>query len=395
MKRELFVDLVCRHLRALKVDEAEIANQREHINLYLINLGIGEESEDLDYESPEDFAEEIFKIIGAKVSESVSTDNNEELKSTGVAALIDVIDDTPQDNKDDEIDISQAKKEAVESEKKDFGFELEFAPFENNLEISLEQEENNAYEDFMPDNIPMSEENIITDDENLFVDIENAENVFSSISVPIVIKDNSESMTSESQQLEDLIEDFSKEAEDYYDDDSSPGEATREYDLQELISRENDLETDIYADDIEEEEYLKPTGNPIFFWILTVVLSPVWITIGVLSLLMIPVCYIIMLAFMVAYIPALIAMILGGSVATLAELVYSVIKFVKGEIYIGLFELGFGFLIVAFVICASVLIYRLGTKFVPMAIKKYWKFLSRLFKKIKRLIRKLREVCSI
>lgn len=395
MKRELFVDLVCRHLRSLKVDEAEIANQREHINLYLINLGIGEESEDLDYESPEDFAEEIFKIIGAKVSESVSTDNNEELKSTGVAALIDVIDDTPQDNKDDEIDISQAKKEAVESEKKDFGFELEFAPFENNLEISLEQEENNAYEDFMPDNIPMSEENIIADDENLFVDIENAENVFSSISVPIVIKDNSESMTSESQQLEDLIEDFSKEAEDYYDDDSSLGEATREYDLQELISRENDLETDIYADDIEEEEYLKPTGNPIFFWILTVVLSPVWITIGVLSLLMIPVCYIIMLAFMVAYIPALIAMILGGSVATLAELVYSVIKFVKGKIYIGLFELGFGFLIVAFVICASVLIYRLGTKFVPMAIKKYWKFLSRLFKKIKRLIRKLREVCSI
>ena len=148
-------------------------------------------------------------------------------------------------------------------------------------------------------------------------------------------------------------------------------------------------------DDYYDEDDIKPIGNPVFFWILTFILSPLWIPLAAAAAVIIVALYIMLSLFIVLYIPLLIVLILGGSVAVLAELVYSIVKFVTGQIHIGLFELGLGFLIAALTLCLSVLIYRFGTKYAPKIWKKYWQSASKLFKKLKRLIRKLKGVCSI
>ena len=166
--------------------------------------------------------------------------------------------------------------------------------------------------------------------------------------------------------------------------------ATREFSLSELAEALPEEE-----DYFDSEDHSKPAGNPVFFFIIAVILSPLWIALGAVSLALIGALYVFLLIFIVTYIPLLIALILGGAVASLAELIYSIIKFVTGNTAIGLLELGLGFLTCAVTLSLSVIIYRFGTKYAPGSIKNYWRNVKKLFKKCKRILRKLREVCSI
>ncbi len=320
MKKIQFIDLVLSHLVSLGVTETEIEKQSKQIDSYLTGLGIGDESEELDYESPQNFAEEIFKVISSrrldetKKSDAVSAENEEDVKV-----------------------FLPEKKKKVEDE-------------------------------------PLSENK-----NEGFFEFENAS--------------DSDEKETESEFYNDLGAELESELAGYYDNEPEE-DATREFSI-----KESDL-NDYYADDdmsddaVEEEEYIL-LGNPIFFWIITVVLSPVFIPLGILALALCASLFILLSIFIVAYIPLLIALILVGSGAIIAEIIFSVVKFIGGAVHIGFFELGIAFLIVALVICLSVLIYRFGTKYAVKIWRNYPKGVFVIFKKVKRLIRKFKGVCSI
>ena len=200
----------------------------------------------------------------------------------------------------------------------------------------------------------------------------------------------SDAKDDDSDSFEDLGDEL--EAENAYED-FAPEDGTREFNISDM-----DSEASFDEDETEDEdEYYqaKPTGNPVFFWILTVILSPLWVPVAALLGVLVIALYILLSVFIVLYVPLLILMILGGSVGIIAELIYSIVKFVTGEIHIGLFELGLGFALAAAVISLSVLIYRFGTKYAPNIWSGYFENVSRLLKKLRKVVRKLREVCSI
>ena len=474
MKKERFLDLVCDRLRALGVPEAETDKQRLRINSYLDGLGIDDESEELDYENPDEFAEEIFEIIGSrileKVSEStVSEDIDEAIPPESSAVLLGIelnnAEDLPDvdtvesgglrefsENKEENKSIAEEQLPIIDlslgeddddvkiftpissrdANNKSASFDLPIIDFsaesisgsagEAEMQTAPKlNEENDFIIDFAPIDNGTSQqaEDIIIDsdvassenleekkDDDLIISFAPIEKDSKSddeikqneVAAPEALGIPMANEIPQKDELEAISDSFSEEADDYYnEEDIPPQEATREYDLQDLISE--DIENALYADEdddyFDDDDYVKPLGNPVFFWILTAILSPLWIALGASTFVMIPVCYALLLLFMVIYIPLLIILILGGSVAALAETVYSIIKFVKGEIPVGLFELGLGIFAVALVMCLSVLVYRSGTRFVPRAIKHYWKSVKKFLRKIKKLVRRIREVCSI
>ena len=291
MKKIRFIDLVLSHLAQLGATEAELEKQRKHIDLYLTNLGIGDAAEELDYESPSDFAEDIFKIIKAH-------------RATETEDILPL--DEPEEIEEDDVKIFSADEDAEDYS--ELGSELE------------------------------------------------------------------------------------SEFEDYYDEEPTEEEyATREFCI-------IDADDDYYAvgeeEEQEEEEYI-PSGNPVFFWIITAVLAPLWIPLIALSFALCAALFVLLSVFIVMYIPLLIAVILGGSCAILAEIIFSIIKFIGGAAHIGLFELGLAFVIGAIMVSLSVLIYRFGTKYALKVWRNYWSSVSNILKKLRRLIRKFKGVCSI
>ena len=82
MKKETFLDLVCERLSELSLDAREIEKQRAHIDKYLSNLGIEDESEELDDEDPNEFAEDIYEVM---LENGVVTEKSEDEAEDGDA----------------------------------------------------------------------------------------------------------------------------------------------------------------------------------------------------------------------------------------------------------------------------------------------------------------------
>ncbi|MEE0968648.1 MAG: hypothetical protein U0M06_04675 [Clostridia bacterium] len=314
MKKERFLDLVSEELQKLGISEDERIKQRKQISSYLSSLGIEEEAEELDHESPKDFAQEIFGVISQVHSKTDEPDQL--LEHTAVF-------DIPT--------FSEAEEYADEYSEE---YSEEYAEYNGDEKLEDSADVSESYLDGEPDV--------------------------------------------------------------YYENVMAEDGATREFDIRDIIE-EDISESDYYEDEDDDydDDYSKPKGNPVFFYIIAIVLSPLWVSLGVLGLLMIPVCYLGLIMFTALYIPILIVLILGGSVASIAGLVYSVLKFTGGETGVGFFELGISFLIAASVLCLSVIIYRAGTKYSPRAIKKYPRTVKKMLKKVRRLVRKIGEVCSI
>lgn len=314
MRKEKFLDLVCEHLASLGAQKNDILSHRVHIDKYLLNLGIGDDSPELDDESPEAFAAEIYELIKAKP-----------------ASKEDAYAQEPKEIEEEDIDTAEL-------------------PEETTIETSV------------PAAISVSEQ----------------------------IKAEEEYINEEF--LNELGDSLTQEVatEDYYDE--AEVDATREFNVIDLpIEEYSENEDDYY----EEDYFARPIGNTVFFWILAVILSPVWIALGIVSAATVAISFVFLVLFVALYIPILIALIIGGSITALAELIYSIIKLSTGATAIGLFEMGICFIVVALVISLSVLTYRMGTKIAPNALRKFGKFLKKLKIMLKKGIRRLMEVCSI
>ena len=332
MKRSDFLIMVSDELIALGVDKNEIDKCIALMERYLASAGVGEESHLLDSEDPKIFAREIYESIKVKI------------KKAEPQSAIDESEELP------------APEEII----------LEDAEAPEDMQ---EEDPTEAAADELPTEEYYDEE----DDDDM------------------KIAPSGEPEDELGESLEEL----------FYPDEEEEEGATREFNVSDLAAEGEDYE-DIYEEDeytgeaeYYEEELVKPAGNLIFFWILSVILAPVWVPLLAAAFIGVGVLYVLLVLFRFLYVPMLVALILGGSVTTVAELVYSIVKLVTGEKYIGLFELGLGFTVAALTVGFSVIIYRMGTKYAPGAVKSYWRNAKHWLWLLKKGTLKLMEVCSI
>ncbi len=369
MRKDKFLEIVLSRLENYGLSRDELLKQRRLLSSYLTSLGIGEESEELDAESAEELADRTIEIIEAK-NPKIDEEND----------------------KSDAFCPENAAPEWLSGEPSEQ---------ENECENFKDSENGQSEEELQ---LKGGETELTTED------IWDADEVYEEDSVEVVKvfetapKKNEEAesfMTvtfdSPAASSDDAYDEFDSYDEYYGEEAEEEVGATIEFDALEAL---DGLDGGEYDSDEDEEDYYdgdfsRPAGNPVFFWILAVILSPVLIAVSAVIFALIPVCFVGLLLFLVLYIPLLILLILGGSVASIAELIYSIIKLTGGEMSVGLFELGLGFLLFAFVLASSVLVYRLGTKYVPAALKKYPKTVKKCFRRLKRLVYKAMEVCSI
>ena len=371
MKKSTFLDLVCRHLAECSLPDAEILRQRTNIDAYLSSLGIGEESNELDAEDANEFAEEILEVFRAHTAPSGSPEARTDFSSDVFAqeditlvnqplAPEEIIDEPPYEE-------YTATQETDESE----------TDIETADNIYIPQENEDGYEKYSAENTP----------EIPVFDVDEVKN---------------EDFYEENGDYDDSY----GAGEDVFDSDDEEEGVTREFDRSEL-SAEEPTEED-YGDylpaeeeyndsdyESDEEEQAYPKGNPVMFWILAVALSPFWGALLILALALVGLSYAFLFAMMTLYMPIIIAVIFLGSVTGIAELIYGISKLIGKSAEIGLFELGICCAVVALTIVLSIIIYWFGSRIAPMAIKRFGIFLKKAKKKVKKTVRKIKGVCSI
>ena len=389
MKKETFLDLVCERLSELSLDAREIEKQRAHIDKYLSNLGIEDESEELDDEDPNEFAEDIYEVM---------------LENGAVAGKPEsVVDAETAENED------ESESDVDDDDDDDVG---------NNVSDKEESEENAVPAEDTDDiivTVPPKKS------ENDFVEAETRTDIASprrDFGMSGTETENTEDASdSEPPYTDEELEEF-YESEGLSDEDlgGSPDEivATAEKEAEEDATREfgvSDIELEEIKrkarepvkrneDDEDEFDYYEEAlpeieGNPVLFHVLTVLLSPVWIALSAVAVALVAVCYTLIFIFKVLYMPLIVVSILGGSAVTLAEAFYGITRIAAKNTYVGLLEIGIGLIAASIAVLLVVLIYKLGVDVSPKAFKKFGKFLRRSRKKLKIGIMKLKGACCI
>ena len=337
MKKIEFLRLVCIELARMGVGEDEIKIQCSNIHKYLTSIGIGEESPALDGENPAAFAKLIYGNI--------------------------------------------AKKQSTQSTK-----------VEPVTEVPVPEEQPHEFSDEMPEietiDTPSPEAADEADDVKIFEGSHSAP----AVDLP---------PESDTHELEEASEEVYNPFEE--EDQVQPPEnvnGTIEFDVASIKKRQKPSpaeplkEEEDYFEKSDEEDYM-PTGNPALFWVLVALTSFLWIPLAVLFFVCIGLGVALMVIFEAIYIPALVVVIIGGSAVSFAELIYSVIKFAGKNPAVALFELGLGFIVAALTVGLPAGMYYLGVSAFPKWIKDYGKNVKKLMKKLRRLYRKLKGVCSI
>lgn len=389
MKKETFLDLVCERLSELSLDAREIEKQRAHIDKYLSNLGIEDESEELDDEDPNEFAEDIYEVMlenGAvagkpeSVVDAETAENEDESES-------DVDDDDDDDVGNNVSDKEESEENAVPAEDTDDIIvtvppkksENDFVEAETRTDIAIPRR------DFGMSGTETENTEDASDSEPPYTD-EELEEFY-----------ESEGLSDEDLggSPDEIVATAEKEAEE---------DATREFGVSDIeleeIKRKAREPVKRNEDDEDEFDYYEEAlpeieGNPVLFHVLTVLLSPVWIALSAVAVALVAVCYTLIFIFKVLYMPLIVVSILGGSAVTLAEAFYGITRIAAKNTYVGLLEIGIGLIAASIAVLLVVLIYKLGVDVSPKAFKKFGKFLRRSRKKLKIGIMKLKGACCI
>lgn len=385
MKKETFLDLVCERLSELSLDAREIEKQRAHIDKYLSNLGIEDESEELDDEDPNEFAEDIYEVMlenGAVtgnpeiVTDAENAENEDEAESEddgdGDGKKWEENDDPAEDPDDDDIDDIIVTAPPKKSEN-------DFVEAETRTDIAIPRR------DFGMSGTETENTEDVSDSEPPYTD-EELEEFY-----------ESEGLSDEDLggSPDEIVATAEKEAEE---------DATREFGVSDIeleeIKRKAREPVKRNEDDEDEFDYYEEAlpeieGNPVLFHVLAVLLSPVWIALSAVALALVAVCYTLIFIFKVLYMPLIVTSILGGSAVTLAEAFYGITRIAAKNTYVGLLEIGIGLIAASIAVLLVVLIYKLGVDVSPKAFKKFGKFLRRSRKKLKIGIMKLKGACCI
>ncbi len=387
MKKETFLDLVCERLYELSLDAREIEKQRAHIDKYLSNLGIEDESEELDDEDPNEFAEDIYEVMlenGAVAGKPESVVDAETAEN----------EDESESDVDDDDDVGNNVSDKEESEEN-------AVPAEDTDDIIVTALPKKSENDFVETETRTDIAIPRRDFGMSGTETENTEDVSDS-EPPYTDEELEEFYESEGLSDEDLggsPDEIVATAEKEADEDATREFGVSDIELEEIkrkacepVKRNEDDEDEF---DYYEEALPEIEGNPVLFHVLTVLLSPVWIALSAVAVALVAVCYTLIFIFKVLYMPLIVVSILGGSAVTLAEAFYGITRIAAKNTYVGLLEIGIGLIAASIAVLLVVLIYKLGVDVSPKAFKKFGKFLRRSRKKLKIGIMKLKGACCI
>ncbi len=345
MKKIEFLRLVCIELARLGVGEDEIKIQCRNINKYLTGMGVGEESPALDGENPSAFAKLIYGNIVKKQTAQTS-------------ALSEPI--------------HGEKPAPLEEPSPEFSDEMPTVEIIETPVVPMEPEDVKIFSGSHEMPAPEFEEKQAEPEPPVHDEKEN-------------------------ETVEEVYTPFEEEEVCIQVPESVNG--TIEFDVASIKKRQMppkppvDEEED-YFEKPDEEDY-RPSGNPALFWVLVALTSFLWIPLAVLFFVGIGLGIVLMLVFEALYIPALVAVIIGGSAVSFAELIYSMIKFAGKNPAVAWFELGLGLMIAALTVGLPAGMYYLGVSAFPKWIKSYGNNIKKLMNKLRRIYRKLKGACSI
>ena len=341
MKKIEFLRLVCIELAQMGVGEDEIKIQCGNIHKYLTSMGIGEESPALDGEDPAAFAKLIYGNIAKKHAVHTAP-VPEPAVNEGPASVEkpahEFSDEMPEIETIEAPDVPEASEEP-EDIKIFEGSHAAAYDEQTQSEPAPPVYEQPAEEDYSP----------FEDD-----DVQAPENVNGTIEFDV-------SSIRQKPQPPKTVP--LEEEEDYFERS-------------------------------DEDDY-RPTGNPALFWVLVALTSFLWIPLAALFFVGIGLGVVLMIVFEVLYIPALVAIIIGGSALTFAELIYGIVKFADKNPAVAFFELGLGVIVAALTVGLPAGMYYLGVSAFSKWIKNYGRNVKKLMKKLRRLYRKVKGACSI
>lgn len=400
MKKETFLDLVCGRFYELDLSESDIEKQRRYINKYLSDMGIEEESEELDEEDPIGFADDIYELMRSRGLITVrGRDEDEHVPEVAEAPQQPEMPEEPFS--EPPTPPEQPVEQVAEPYEEPLSEPTPVYEPETNASGQAENDVSFYDGDFTRTNISLE---LPTVDVDASVTDENT--ATAAFTIP---SDDADELPYTDEELERFYEEEGLSDENLGEFASevsgSPNEDgdTIKFDISAVELeriRKASAKAQARGNDDDEDDYYVETfpetvGNPVLFYLLAVILSPIWLSLFAVLLAVVGVVYVVLALFKLLYIPMIVAVLVCGSVASVAELFHGVFRVVGGSVYIGLFEAGLGLILAAVTILLVVLIYKAGTGAAPILFKKFGKFIKKRRKKLKTAIMKLKGACCI
>lgn len=140
------------------------------------------------------------------------------------------------------------------------------------------------------------------------------------------------------------------------------------------------------------EEYSGEKGGPMF-WVMFIAALPFVVAICALVLALFIAAFAALAVLQIGSFAALVAVAAAGTAFTLVALIYGIVQLLS-TLPVGLFEIGIGVAAGGIVLFCSILLYNLGVRLLPFAMKQLARFLGWTVKRGKILFIYLKGACA-
>lgn len=144
---------------------------------------------------------------------------------------------------------------------------------------------------------------------------------------------------------------------------------------------------------IREKAVLTPRGK-VFFWIITVLTSPIWVCCGVFVMCVFGICIAAVCAFMAACICLVCAEAAAGGAVALVGIIYGISRIFTGSPATGIFEIGIGVVVGGIALALGILTYNFAVVVLPGLLKQLISFEGYCLRRVPHVLDRFREECN-
>lgn len=154
---------------------------------------------------------------------------------------------------------------------------------------------------------------------------------------------------------------------------------------------------EIYLDEetspIREKTVLTSRGK-VFFWVITVLTSPLWICCGALIMCVFGIAVAAVCAFMAACICLVCAEAAAGGAVALVGIIYGISRIFTGSPAAGIFEIGLGIAVGGVALALGILTYNFAVVVLPGLLRQLISFEGYCLRRIPPALDRFREECN-
>ena len=144
---------------------------------------------------------------------------------------------------------------------------------------------------------------------------------------------------------------------------------------------------------IREKTVLTSRGK-VFFWVITVLTSPLWICCGALIMCVFGICVAAVCAFMAACICLVCAEAAAGGALALVGIIYGISRIFTGSPAAGIFEIGLGIAVGGVALALGILTYNFAVVVLPGLLRQLISFEGYCLRRIPPALDRFREECN-